>query len=313
MLARQHQAIGEGGVHVDLLDVAGELARAGELQQLGDDQPDASDLLVDQADLVGHRLRRRAKLVAQQVEVALDHRRRVADLVCNAGGELADRSELLAHHQAALRGAQLLVRSREVGGALGDLAVERGVERLQLGAARGLLVEQTVEGGGEPAKLVSAGEVAHARTLVAGVDAADGGVHPLDRAKDAARPIQRQQGAGGTDQQRERADHQQCHALGGAERGLEKADIEHADAIPAAVEHRFVGRHVPVVDHEGGLQPGPAVVEHVRAHLVRGARAEGARALEQAHVGGDAHVVDEQRGRALAALGQACRRDRRPR
>ena len=105
MLARQHEAVGERGVHVDVLDVAGELARAGELQQLGDDQADASDLLVDQADLVGHRLRRGAELLAQQVEVALDHRGGVADLVRHTGSELADRGELLAHHQAALGGA----------------------------------------------------------------------------------------------------------------------------------------------------------------------------------------------------------------
>jgi len=130
-------------------------------------------------------------------------------------------------------------------------------------------------------------------------------VHALDRAEDAARPAQGEQRSCDAHPERDRQHDQQRHLLGGAERRLEKTDIQHAHALAAAVVHRLIGRHVPVIDDEGGLEPGQAALQHVAAHLVRGARAERARALEQAHVGGDAHVIDKQRRRPRAAFGQA--------
>ena len=85
---------------------------------------------------------------------------------------------------------------------------------------------------------------------------------------------------------------------------LEIADVQHADALAARVDQRLVGRDIPVVDDEGAVQPGAAAAEHRVAHHLRHAGADGALvglAAEQAHVGGDAHVVEEQRGRAPAA------------
>jgi hypothetical protein len=107
------------------VDVAGKLGRPGELQQLRDDQPHALDLLVDQIQLGRTRPRGAAQQLAQQVEVALDHRDRVVDLVRDAGRELAHRGQLLVAHQLGLRVGQLAR-------ALGHLGVELGVPALQL-------------------------------------------------------------------------------------------------------------------------------------------------------------------------------------
>ncbi len=119
----QHQAALQHRRELDLVDVAGELVGARELQQLGHDEPHALDLLVDQPQFAGHALRIGAEQLARQVEVALDHGDRVVHLVRDAGGELAHRGELLAAHQLLLRGLQ---RAR----ALGHLGVELGVPAL---------------------------------------------------------------------------------------------------------------------------------------------------------------------------------------
>ena len=112
---------------VDRIDVAGEFGRPRELQQLGDDQPHALDLLVDQLQL--GRSRAAAALgpssLAHQVEVALDHGDRVVHLVRDAGRELAHGGQLLA--AAAAARCAVCERAR----ALGHLGVELGVPALQ--------------------------------------------------------------------------------------------------------------------------------------------------------------------------------------
>ena len=54
----------------------------------------------------------------------VDEIERVLDLVGDAGGELAERGELLGLHQAVLRGPQFLQRLRQFGGALLDFLFE---------------------------------------------------------------------------------------------------------------------------------------------------------------------------------------------
>jgi hypothetical protein len=49
---------------------------------------------------------------------------------------------------------------------------------------------------------------------------------------------------------------------GPGERSFEKADIEHADPLLMAIEQRFIGRDIPVIDHKGAVQPGSPFIEH---------------------------------------------------
>ena len=125
---------------VHRLDIAGVLGRPRELQQLRDDQPHALDLLVEQSELALDTQGLGAEQLAHQVEVALDHRDRVVDLVRDAGGELADRGQLLRAHE-------LLLRLGQLARALLDLGV-------QFARVRVHRVEQAVEVAGELADLV---------------------------------------------------------------------------------------------------------------------------------------------------------------
>ena len=92
--------------------------------------------------------------------------------------------------------------------------------------------------------------------------------------------------------------------LGLAKRRFQVTHVEHADARALAVVQRLVGRDIPVVDHKSPVQPGLAAHQHRLAHGLRHAGADGALVLEQAHIGGDAHVVQKQRGGAHAAQRQ---------
>jgi hypothetical protein len=304
VVARQHQAVGEGLGRVDALGVAGELARPRKLQQLGDDQPDAVGLLVDQADLLAHRGGGGAEDLLQHVEVALDDGHRVVDLVGDAGGELADGGEFFGHRQVAAGLVEGGVGFFELAGAFGHLAVELVAPALELHAAGGQVVEELVEGGGELADLVAAGDLPDPRVVIAGADPADRRAELLERLEDAARPRQRQHAAGHADGDEDGEEGQQRALHGVAEGRLEKADVEHPDPFAVAVQHRLVAGHVVVVHHEGGVEPHLAFVQHVLAHHLGGAGAEGALAGEQAHVGGDAGVAEEQGGGALAAQRQ---------
>ncbi|MPM76406.1 hypothetical protein SDC9_123404 [bioreactor metagenome] len=64
------------------------------------------------------------ELLAQQVEVALDHCGRVADLVGDASRQLTDCSELLAHHQLPLRRTQLGIGRGQIARALLHLPIK---------------------------------------------------------------------------------------------------------------------------------------------------------------------------------------------
>ena len=96
--------------------------------------------------------------------------------------------------------------------------------------------------------------------------------------------------------------------LGLAKGRFQITHIEHANARALAVEQGLVCRHIPVVDHKGPVEPGLAAHQHGLAHGLRHPRANGALVLEQAHIGGDAHIVQKQRCGADAAHWQGALR-----
>ena len=59
-------------------------------------------LLANQADLLLHGQRLRPQHFAQDIEVALNHRNRIVDLVRDTGRQFTDGSEFLAGHQLPL-------------------------------------------------------------------------------------------------------------------------------------------------------------------------------------------------------------------
>ena len=139
---------------------------------------------------------------------------------------------------------------------------------------------------------------------IAVLDKGDGLVHPFQRHEDAARPAQEDRNARHR-RQNEGAEHRAKRNLLGAFEGrLEEPDIEHADTLSAAIDDRFVGRDVPVIDDESARQPDLALLQHRLAHDRRDARAERAAAFEQADIGAHAHIVEKQCRGALASFRQ---------
>ena len=244
---------------------------------------------------------------ADDVEIALHHRDRVVDLMGHAGGDLADRGELLGHDELLGGRLQLQIGVLEIPGSLAYPRVQFLVPLPQLAVALLDLVEQGIE-----VKRHAADLVARCRQFGAGGQVA--ALHFADRRRDAFERHEYRLRPAQEDRHGCRRDHDECERddqerlkLRVAERLLQKSDIEHADALAIAVDQRLIGRNVPVVDHERAVEPGAPLVHHRRAHRRRHPRPQRAPALEQPDIGRDPHVVQEQRRRSLAALRQAGR------
>ncbi|MCY1296018.1 hypothetical protein D9M70_453840 [compost metagenome] len=300
----QVDAAGRHFTHVQALHIAGVGLWPDKLQQPVGQLLDAPDLLVDQPQLMADRLRGRAQDLARHVQVALDHGNRVVDLMGHAGGELSRHGELFRRDQLLPGRPQDGVGFFQLAGAFGHLAIERVRPVLELGVALLQVGQQLVELAGKLAQLVFAAHRAYPCPGVAGLERAHGADHPRHRRKHAPGPQQGKQRPRHAQQQEQAHQHAQRQVLGLADRLGQVAYVEHADALAAAVSDRLIGAHVPVVDHEGQVQPFLAAQQHLVAYLARDPRAQRALAMEQPHIGGDARVVQEQGGRALAAAGQ---------
>ena len=298
-MAHQHQAGLQHLGRIERLGIAGVLVRPGLLQQLRDDQAHALDLAVDQPDLVAGGRGGLAQRHLQQVEIALDDRDRIVDLVRNAGRELADRGQALAAHQLLLRGLQRR-------GALGHLGIKLLAPALQRAGLVVDRVEQMVERGAKPLDLAVGLQRPDPRRL-AGLDPLHRLGHALERAEDARGRAQRPPGRQQHHHEEQQPDAGQHRVLHHHEGPLEKADIQHADPPAAGIRQRQIARDIPVLDDEGTPQPGLAAPEHRLAHRRRHPGADrtlGLRVAEQPHIGADAHIVEKERRGALAAEGQ---------
>ena len=303
-MADQQQAILQQLAGFHRLQVADIILRPGELQQFGDNQPDALHLLVDQPDLVLDRLGTRPEHIAQHIEVALDDGDRVVDFVRHAGRQLADGGQLLVHHQLRLGGLEVGHRLLQLCRARRHLGIERGAPALQRIGLGLQLVEQAVEVGGHDAQLVLPGHRADAGIVVTQFDGRHRRMHALDGLE---HPARREDGIGAGQQhgQHEEGGHGiEGVPAGLGERGFEKADVEHADTLLPAIDQRRIGRHIPVADHEGAVQPGHALLEHRIVHHRRYPGTDGPRIAEQPHIGRHPHVAEEQRCRPGAAQRQ---------
>ena len=47
---------------------------------------------------------------------------------------------------------------------------------------------------------------------------------------------------------------------------FEKADVEHADALAAAIDDGFIARHIMIIDHESGAEPDFSLFQHAVAN-----------------------------------------------
>ena len=66
---------------------------------------------------------------------------------------------------------------------------------------------------------------------------------------------------------------------------LDDADIENADHLAMQIVDRAVGRNIPVVDHEGLVEPQLPALEHLLVNLLRYARSNGAYSVLPQDVG----------------------------
>ena len=183
-----------------------------------------------------------AEQFAQQVEVALDHRDRVVDLVRDAGGELADGGELLAAHQLLLRRlAAARVRSA-------TLASSSAFQRCR---ARVLSSMASSRWSRWPASGPISSRLATAPTRASSVAVLDPlhGLRPSARAGAKMLRAQRSEtsAAATITAKKISADGRQRAVLQPAERLLEEADVEHAHALarrrrPAAGSPRRTSR-----------------------------------------------------------------------
>ncbi len=265
----QQQQIGDDVVRRVPLDIAGELLRLGELQQLGDDLADAVDLLVEQPELGPREYGTPADDAADDVEIALHDGHGIIDLVRHAGGDLADRGELLGDDELLGRRLQLAVGELELRACARPPA---GSVRRSIRATGGRVPgsgRATRRGGWRPRGRSRRGpggrSVRAPRSPLSTLG--DRRRHSFQRPKDGARPSAGRSARSPSPPRRRRARMISTVAyLALGEGLLQEADIEHAHAPPVAVGDRLIGGDVPVVDDEGAFQPHPAFVESGPAH-----------------------------------------------
>ena len=158
--------------------------------------------------------------------------------------------------------------------------------------------------GGNDAEFIVASDIADTDIGLAILDGVHRRPHPLDWLEDAPGPEYGENTGPQHGDAEQAGDGGDGLFSGSHERAFEKADVEHADPLPVAVEQRLVGGNVPFVDDEGAVEPSPPFVKHRTVHRGRDAGADGARITEQPDVGRDAYVVEKEGGRARAAEGQ---------
>ena len=101
---------------------------------------------------------------------------------------------------------------------------------------------------------------ADARAELAGLDAPHRRFHPLEAGRKMLRAQRSETNAATTITARKIAPMPASMPYFSSVNGRsQEADIQHADALSGAVDERPVGRHVPVVDDEGAVEPGVAV------------------------------------------------------
>ena len=258
-------------------------------------------LLVDQADFLLYRLRLIAQDLAQDVEIALDHGDRVVDLVATCR-QFADGGELRWSRVGAAPCAGRRLPRPTPASASVTLRSSSSAQ-LQFVAFLRQHIEQPVEFlANRPSSSplpVSPTRAHHrpGRCWRSSRPSGRSGADPRAHFSDQAAPIRLIAAKTATIIA-------SVFSFGVPERRLEKADIEHADAFSETVEHGFVTGHIEIVPDEGGIQPGIAATEHEIAYLLRHPRPQRALLTEQAHVGRDARVAEEERRRPLAAEGQ---------
>ena len=148
---------------------------------------------MNQPDLVPDGFGGRTEHFTQHIEIALDHRDRIIDLVCDPCGEFANGGQFFAHHQLLLGAAQGFVGFAQLGSSLRDLAVELvrpALQFLPLGRQR---IEQVVEFDREPPQFVLTADRAYPGLRVAPLHLLDHPVHAFDRFEHAARPAHAEQ------------------------------------------------------------------------------------------------------------------------
>ncbi len=295
----QNEAVAQHLAKIHIFLEAAEFGGARELQELADDGADAAHLAVDQPQFMRHRRGALPEGFADHVEIALDHRRGVVDLMRHACRDLADGGELFGHDELLIGALELGIGGAQLGGALLDPRVQLLVPGTQRAVALLHLVEQAVEMGSHRADLVARRHGADPRLQIARLDPRHGGRHPLQRCEDGAREPQEDRHADRQHRKEGREDQKIGVAFGGIERGLEIAHIKHPDPAAETVQDRTVGRDIPVVDDKGAVEPGAPLAQHRRPHRRRDAGAERAGPLEQPHIGRDAHILQKQRRRAL--------------
>ena len=287
----------------------------GELQKLVRQSADTLHLLFDQLQLGRDRIGRMAQHHTQHLDIAQRHRQRIIDLMRDTGGHLADGGKLFRQHQLLRRPLQLAVGGKQIGGPRLDPLVEIGVQAAQLAVSLLQQRQQPVEMAGETQDFIGAGRLwpalKAARAHVPGLDPRQGAAHCLERLKDTARPDQEQRH--GQKRHRQKG----CGGDGGIQtpRGgigrLGNADIDHAQLRALPVGDRLIGRYIPVIHHIGGVMKALAADQHLLAHICGRAGADRPGAAGRSQGGGDADIIEKQRGDAaiemIAQLGRQTR------
>ncbi len=230
------------------------------------------------------------EILEHQAAVGEHTRQRIVDFVGDARGQLAD-----GHHLLGLD--HLRLHALQFGGPLLDLPLElvgalaqRGVGELELGGHR-------VEAVREVAQFVVA-SAANRLGVVALGNALRGHRHAVNRLREPpghphGHEVHERHAAG-----RNAQEDQQAAPEAVGEGPLEHPDVQHPDGGAGDVADRGVGGQVPVLHHEGAAPPGLASGEDCVSHFSRRLRADRPRAVGQAHVGRDAHIVLEDGRRA---------------
>ncbi len=270
-MLHQRQAVGDDAGRRVALDIAGIFLRPRKLQQLGHDLADAVDLLVEQAELDLRLVGLGAEHAADDVEIALHHRDRIVDLVRHAGGDLADRGQLLGHDEllgGRLRASDWRARDPRVRSRRAR-STPRSI-RASCRSRSWIWSSRLSRWNRHAADLVARHRHAWCgRTRLPPSTSPIVAVTRSSGMKIELRPAQEDRHGRRRDRDERQRDDQQRLVLGVAERLLQKADIEHADALAVAVDQRLVGGDVPVVDRRRRCRarcaPRPAHAERTAA------------------------------------------------
>ena len=265
----KQQAVRDHTCRVLLIGVAGEFCRPRELEKPCDDQSYPMDLLVDERKVGCGRFIDAPEILPQDVEITLNDRDRVVDLVGNAGRNLTDRRKFARRSKLLCRGGQPFVSYLKLSCSRLNALVEIICPFSQFTVSLLNLIEQRIKVVRNHAYLIGGWPKSRPGIEIAALDETDCFHYLFKGLEDAASPPQEYWHADSCCEKERRHHEKERRQLCKPKWLFEEANVEHADSPAATINDRLVGGNIPVVHNKCPVEPYPPLPQYGVSDLLR--------------------------------------------